>query len=137
MGLEAAYHDPIEEAICCEHGHRFATLFGRLQGIRLPGAVAVLDRNAPDRRLMDASVLDRRRIVLTLAVEAIEDHRCRQGKVGGNPRRRPGDFGQRPEVKVKVEGRALVAHTGNVTGGPSRPGRSRRVLPWTSSTLSQ
>src|SRR5689334_12809678 len=36
MGLEAAYHDPIEEAICCEHGHRFATLFGRLQVIRFP-----------------------------------------------------------------------------------------------------
>jgi hypothetical protein len=86
MGLEAAYHDPIEEAICCQHGRRFATLFGRLQVIRLPGAVAFPDRNAADGRLMDASVLDRRRIVLTLAVEAIEDHRCRQGEVGGDPR---------------------------------------------------
>src|SRR5262249_18410592 len=86
MGLEAAYHDPIEEAICCEYGHRFATLFGRLQVIRLPGPVAFLDRNAADRRLMDASVLDRRRIVLTLAVEAIEDHRCCQSEVGGDPR---------------------------------------------------
>jgi hypothetical protein len=110
IGLEAAYDDPIEEAICCEHGHRFAALFGRLQVIRLPGAVAFVDRHAPDQRVMlDAPVLDRRRIVLTLAVEAIEDHRCRQGEVGGHPRRRPGDFGQRPEVKV--EGRAPVAHT--------------------------